>query len=67
MAVKNKKAGFGLEMKAFNGKDGNDYIVFRTKAGSFHVFMEVEAKEASRQCGAKQEGTTRQMWQKVWD
>jgi hypothetical protein len=66
VAVKKKRAGFGLEMKTFAGKDGNAYLAFRTAAGSVHVFMEVEAKEAARQCGATQELNTRQMWASVW-
>lgn len=66
MAVKKKREGFGLEMKTFAGKDGNAYLVLRTATGSFHVFMEVEAKEAARQCGATQELNTRQMWASVW-
>ena len=67
MAVKQKKRGFGLEMKTFSGKDGNAYLVFRTSGGSFHVFMEVEAKEAAGQCGAKAEANTRRMWASLWD
>jgi hypothetical protein len=66
MAVKRKKRGFGLEMKTFPGRDGN-YLVFRTSGGSFHVFMEVEAKEAARQCGAETEANTRRMWASIWD
>lgn len=66
MAVKTKRRGFGLEMKTFKGRSGSSYLVFRTGAGSFHVFQEVEAKQAVRNCGAKREGTTRQMWERVW-
>jgi hypothetical protein len=66
MPVKQKKRGLGLEMKTFPGKDGNAYLVFRTSGGSFHVFMEVEAKEAARQCGAKAEANTRHMWTSLW-
>ncbi len=66
MAVKKKREGLGLEMKTFSGKDGNSYLVFRTSAGSFHVFMEVEAKEAARQCGATEEKNTRGMWAALW-
>lgn len=66
MALKKKKQGLGLEMRTFSGKDGNSYLVFRTSGGSFHVFMEVEAKEAARQCGATKEKNTRQMWASVW-
>jgi hypothetical protein len=63
---KPKKQGFKLEMKHFTGKDRQTYLVFRTTAGSFHVFTEAEAKEAARQCGATSKGNTRQMWNEVW-
>jgi hypothetical protein len=65
MPVKSKKRGFGLEMKSFSGKNGT-YLVLRTSTGAFHTFLEVEAKEAARQCGARGEGNTRQMWSELW-
>jgi hypothetical protein len=63
---KNKRRGLGLDIRSFQGKDGCTYIAFKTTKGSYHVFKEVEAKEASRQCGAAIEGTTRQMWGNLW-
>jgi hypothetical protein len=63
---KRKKRGFGLEMKSFKGNDGSAYLVFRTSSGAFHVFVEVEAKEAARQCGGPSRGNTRQMWEDLW-
>ena len=66
MAMKRKMQRFGLEIKSFTGKDGTTYIVFRTAGGSFHTFAEVEAKQASRECGVEREGTTRQMWESLW-
>ena len=65
MATKKKKKGYGLEIKTFRGSDGT-YLVFRTRQGAFNVFVEVEAKEAARQCGATREGTPRQMWAALW-
>lgn len=67
MTVKKKREGVGLEMKIFSGKDGNSYLVFRAPEGAFHVFVEVEAKEAARQCGATVDKNTRGMWESVWD
>lgn len=67
MPVKPKRRGFALEMRTFEGSSGQTYIVFRTAQGAFHVLQEVEAKEAARHCGEGAEGTTRQMWQRVWD
>jgi len=66
MTVKAKRKSRGLEMRTFIGKDKNSYLVFRTPNGSFHVFMEVEAKEAARQCGVKEEDNTRRMWESIW-
>ena len=53
MSLKPKKKGLGLEMRTFKDKSGTTYLVFRSRNGSFHVFQEVEAKEAARKCGAK--------------
>ena len=64
--LRRKKRGLGIEMKTFEGQDGRSYLVFRTKDGAFHAFMEVEAKEAARQCGAREEGNTRTMWERLW-
>jgi hypothetical protein len=66
MKIKKKRKGFGLEIKTYRGTDGVSYLVFRTRQGAFNVFMEVEAKEAARQCGAAREGTPRQMWSDLW-
>jgi hypothetical protein len=67
MPLKRKRTGFGLEIRTFQGSDEKTYIVFRTRTGSYHAFVEVEAKEAARECGAKREGTTRQMWDAIWN
>jgi hypothetical protein len=66
MVVKPKKKGRRLEMRMFAGRDGRSRLVFRTRNGVFHVFMEVEAKEAARKWGATREGNSRQMQQSVW-
>jgi len=65
--LKEKRQGSGLGMKIFTGKDGNSYLVFRTLEGSYHAFIEVEAKQAARECGATQERNTRQMWEEIWN
>ena len=64
--IKAKKRGLGLDMRSFSGKNSSSYLVFRTSSGAFHVFQEVEAKDAARQCGARDEGNTREMWKKLW-
>jgi hypothetical protein len=66
MGLKEKKAGFGLEVRSFVGSDEKAYLVFKSREGSYHVFKEVEAKEAARECGASREGNTRQMWSEIW-
>jgi hypothetical protein len=54
-------------MQSFEGKrDGKSYLVFRTSTNEYHAFVEVEAKDAARRCGATKEGNTRQMWAQVW-
>lgn len=66
MVVKGKRRGFEIDLKSFTGRDRRSYLVFRAPSGSYHAFVEVEAKEAARQCGATREGNTRQMWGDVW-
>ena len=46
---------------------GDRFPVLRTLDGSFHTFVEVEAKQAARECGATDEGNTRQMWESIWN
>jgi len=63
---KAKRDGLGLEFKTFKGQSGKSYLVFRTLKGSYHVFVETEAKEAARDCGAGS-GTSREQWKSLWD
>jgi hypothetical protein len=61
-----KKKGFGLAVRTFTGKrSGSGYIVFRTPKGSFHVFVETQAKAAARDCGGIG-ANTRQQWKSIW-
>jgi hypothetical protein len=64
--LKEKREGRSLEIKTFVGNDGNHYLILRTLDGSFHAFVEVEAKQAARECGATEEMNTRQMWESIW-
>ncbi len=66
MVLKSKRKGFGLEFKTIDGKDKQKYLVFKGKDGSFHTFVETEAKEAARQCGNPRGATTREMWKSIW-
>ncbi len=65
--LKRKKKGLGLEAKTFKGEDGSSYLVFRSLDGSYHAFVEVEAKQAARECGATDGPNTRKMWERLWD
>ena len=65
--IKEKMQGTGLEMKIFRGRDENSYLILKTQKGSYHAFMEVEAKQAARECGSSQEAHTRTMWKVIWD
>lgn len=66
MTAKQKRKGFGLEVKSFQGQDGRSYLIFRTPRGAYHAFVEVEAKQAARECGVKVEKNTRAMWRAIW-
>jgi hypothetical protein len=65
--LKDKREGSELGFKTFSGRDGTRYLVFRSLEGSFHVFAEVEAKQAARECGAAELANTRQMWESLWN
>jgi len=60
-----KRRGFGLAMKTFQDREGHCYIVFRSSNGSFHVFAEVNAKDAGEKITGRRENT-RIMWGKLW-
>jgi hypothetical protein len=58
----------GLGLRTFKGASGKTYLVFETLKGGHHVFAEVEAKEAARDCGTTiKNGTSREMWKDVWE
>jgi hypothetical protein len=65
--IKEKVQGTGLEMKVCRGRDNNIYLIFKTQQGSYHALIEVEAKQAARECGSSQEAHTRTMWKAIWD
>jgi hypothetical protein len=68
-SIKGKRSGFGLQMRTFTGKSGRTYIVFKLPSGAFHAFLETEAKEAAKDCGALVEGNpnTRLYWANLWN
>ena len=63
--IKPKRKGAGLEARTFKGNSGQTYLIFKTLSGGFHAFVETEAKEAARDCGAPL-GPTRRRWESLW-
>ena len=64
-----KRSGVGLEMRVFTARRRRRYLVLRTPRGAFHVFAEVQAKDAAVDCGStfdRSTANTRQMWQGLW-
>jgi hypothetical protein len=61
------RSHYPLEIKTFEGESGQTYLVFRNHNDEFHVFTEVQAKEAAMDCGAPDEGNTQQRWRQIWD
>jgi hypothetical protein len=61
-----KRKGSGLEMMTIEGDSGTTYLVLRTGKGSYHVFAEVEAKEAAIDCGNSKDANTRARWKELW-
>ena len=64
--LKDKRDNTSLAFKTFVSAEGTRFLVFRSLEGSFHVFAEVEAKQAARECGAAELANTRQMWESLW-
>ena len=64
-----KPSAAAMEIRTFESKNPRvQYIVMRT-GDEFHVFAEVEAKEAAANCGcelASPKHTPVQMWKSLW-
>ncbi len=67
--LKRKRGNVALEIRTFEGKDGDTYIMFKEpNEDKFHVFVEVEAKKAADDCGIDtSEGQTRSLLAKLWN
>lgn len=61
------RSHYPLDIKTFEGDSGETYLVFRNHNDEFHVFAEVQAKEAAMDCGAPDEGNTQHRWRTLWD
>ena len=47
-----RRRAFAVEMRTFTGNKAN-YLAMTTGDGNFHIFTEVEAKQAAVNCGFK--------------
>ena len=67
--LKPKRRGQGIETKTFVGASGYTYIVYKTRRGAYHVFVEVEAKDAAIDVGSglKRGVHTHDHWDDLWD
>jgi hypothetical protein len=59
-----KRLGYGLNMRVFPTTDDREdqVLLIQDPAGRFHTFVEVEAKQAARRCGAPKGLTTDESW-----
>ena len=65
---KTKKEPYRVQIKTFKGGKGN-YLVMTAGDGKYHVFVEVEAKEAATDCGCKldpRKSNPTKMWNELW-
>jgi hypothetical protein len=59
-----KRKGFGLHMTTKEGSRGN-YLFIKTPTGAYHAFLEMAAKDAARDCGARKKGNARQLCKEI--
>jgi hypothetical protein len=64
MKIIKKRRGFSLQIKTVDSPNGK-YLFYKTPNGSYHVFIEVAAKEAAKDCGARGQGNTRQLCKEI--
>jgi len=57
-----------MGIMTINGNKGATYLVLCGHGGDYHVFVEVQAKEAAIDCGEVEQPTdnTRTMWDRLW-
>jgi hypothetical protein len=60
-----------FDVRTYHGRDGTTYLVFKSPGtrGYFHVFAEVEAKQAALNCGGRlpKDAHTQAHWRALWD
>ena len=62
-----KRKGTGLSTRVFEGASGCEYLVFRDPRSNYHVFTEVEATAAARDCGSTIPTGPIAMWNELWE
>jgi hypothetical protein len=62
-----KRRGFELESRTFITPDKRVILVFKTPQGSYHTFFEMAAKDAAKALNPKAHGTTRSIWDEIWE
>jgi len=57
-----------MGLMTITGRRGATYLVLRGYDGDYHIFAEVQAKEAAIDCGEEEGPTdnTRIMWDRLW-
>ena len=67
MSKLEKKTAFAqLKLTVLKGKKDKRYYLFmKHPSGSYHVFVEVAARKAAQECGAKGRGNTRTLCTQV--
>jgi len=64
MKITKKRRGYGLQIRTIRGSKGR-YLFFKTPNGSYHAFLEIAAKDAAKDCGARGSGNTRQLCREI--
>ena len=65
--LKPKRPDDALEIRTFTSTDKKrKYLILKTPKGTYHAFVEVEAKMAAKDCGSPRKARTRQFWDALW-
>jgi len=65
--LKLKRPNDALEIRTFTSKDKKrKYLILKTPKGTYHAFVEVDAKIAAKDCGSPRKPRTRQFWDALW-
>jgi len=64
MKLSKKRNDCSLQSVTRRGRNGN-YLFFKTPYGSYNAYLEIAAKEAAKDCGARGRGNTRQLCREV--